>query len=106
MAKFLIEANYTADGIKGLQVEGATARVRLAHMIAESLGGKCDGFYWCFGDRDVVALFDLPDAVSITALAMAVSASGSVRAKTTPLLAASDMDEALKKSVAFKSPGR
>ena len=106
MAKYLVEASYTAEGLKGLQKEGAAGRVQLAHKIAESLGGKCDGFYWAFGDQDVVAIFDLPNSVAIAALAFAVSSSGLIRTKTTPLLTAAEADEALKKSVGFRPPGR
>jgi uncharacterized protein with GYD domain len=106
MAKYLVQASYTADGLKGLQTEGAAGRVQSANKVAETLGGKCDGFYWAFGERDVVAIFDLPNSVSAAALAFAVSASGLIRTTTTPLLTASEADEALKKSVSFRPPGR
>ena len=105
MGKYLVQASYTAEGLKGLQKEGAAGRVRSADKVAEALGGKCDGFYWAFGDQDVVAIFDLPDSVTAAALAFAVSASGLVRTRTTPLLTAVEADLALKKSVNFRPPG-
>lgn len=106
MAKYLVQASYTAEGLKGLQKEGAAGRVQGASKVAETLGGKCDGFYWAFGDQDVVAIFDLPDSVTAAALAFAVSASGLIRTKTTPLLTPAEADAALKKSVNFRPPGR
>jgi uncharacterized protein with GYD domain len=106
MSKYLVQASYTADGLKGLQKDGAASRVQSANKVAEALGGKCDAFYWAFGEQDVVAIFDLPNTVDMAALAFAVSASGLIRTKTTPLLTASEADGALKKSVDFRPPGR
>lgn len=81
-------------------------RGRSAEAVAKSVGGTCDGFYWSFGEQDVVAIFDEPDSVTAAALAFAVSASGLVRTKTTPLLTADEADQALKKSVNFRPPGK
>ena len=106
MPKYLVQASYTAEGLRGLQQEGAEGRVRSAHKFAEALGGKCDGFYWALGDDDVIAVFDLPSSVDAAALGLAVSASGVIRAKTTRLLTASETDAALKKSTGFRPPGR
>lgn len=106
MPKYLVQASYTAEGLKSLQKEGATGRVQSANRVAETLGGKCDGFYWSFGEQDVVAIFDLPNSIDAAALAFAVSVSGLIRTKTTPLLTDKEADEALKKSVNFRPPGR
>ena len=106
MPKYLVEASYTAEGLRGLQKEGALARVENAAKVAGALGGKCDAFHWSFGDTDVVAIFDLPSGADAAALAFAVSASGLVRTRTTPLLTALECDAALKKSVAFRPPGK
>ena len=106
MPKYLVQASYTADGVKGLQKDGAASRVKMASQVAETLGGKCDGFYWAFGQQDVVAIFDLPAAVDAAALAFAVSSSGAIRTTTTPLLTAAETDAVLKKSVGFRAPGR
>ena len=39
-----------------------------------------------FGEDDVVVIVDMPDNISMSALSFAVSASGLVRTKTTPLM--------------------
>jgi uncharacterized protein with GYD domain len=105
MPKYLVQASYTAEGLKGLQKEGAASRAQNAQKAAEAVGGKCEAFYWAFGEQDVVAIFDVSNTVDMAALAIAVSASGLIRAKTTPLLTASETDSALKKSVNFRPPG-
>jgi len=48
---------------------------------------------------------DLPDNVAAASLVAAVGASGLVRARTTTLLTVEEMDKALAKKVAYKSPG-
>src|SRR5205085_4812086 len=52
MPKYLFEANYVGDGIKGLINEGGTSRRAAAEKALKSLGGKLDAFYYAFGDRD------------------------------------------------------
>ena len=38
MSKYLLEVNYTLDGVKGLKSEGCSARVAAATALIESLG--------------------------------------------------------------------
>ena len=72
----------------------------------ESLGGKLESFYYAFGDVDVYAVFDAPDHMSATALALAVTQSGSVNLKTVVLMTPEEMDQAGKKAVDYRPPGR
>jgi hypothetical protein len=48
----------------------------------------------------------MPDNVSAAALSLAVSASGAVSIKTTVLMTAEEMDQAVQKSVEFRPPGQ
>jgi len=105
MAKYLIVANYTAEGAKGLLSKGATARVNAVRSSIEAAGGKLESFYYAFGDDDAFVVVDLPDNVSAAAVALTVAASGMVAIKTTVLLTPSEIDEAAKKSVAYTPPG-
>jgi uncharacterized protein with GYD domain len=106
MPKYLVQASYTPDGVKGLQKDGAASRVKMASQAAESLGGKCEAFYFAFGADDVVAILDLPAAADMAAISFAVSSTGAIRTRATPLLTAAEVDTALKKSVSFKAPGK
>ena len=74
MAKFLIQASYTADGAKGILKEGGSARKAQIGQILEKLGGRVEAFYYAFGESDVVAIFEAPDTATATALSMAVNA--------------------------------
>ena len=76
MAKYLVEARYTAEGTKGLAREGGTGRRAAAAKAVEGLGGKVESFYYAFGDVDAYVIFDVPDNVSAAALSLAVGQSG------------------------------
>src|SRR5262245_58451690 len=105
MPKFLLQVNYTPEGARGLKSEGGTKRREAARNAAESIGGRLDAFYFSFGSQDVVCVCDMPDAVSMAALSLAVTGSGAAETRTTPLLSAEDMDHAVSKHSAYRKPG-
>ncbi len=64
MAKYLIQANYVGEGIKGLLKEGGSSRRAAVEKLAESLGGTIEAYYYAFGDTDLFVIADMPDNVS------------------------------------------
>jgi uncharacterized protein with GYD domain len=106
MAKFLLEASYTAEGTKGLIAEGGSKRRDAAVKAIKAAGGKVEAFYFAFGKADAIVLVDLPDNLSATAASLAINASGAVTANTTVLLTPAEMDEAVKKAVPYRAPGQ
>lgn len=105
MTRYLIEASYTTDGVKGIQSAGGSARRDAITTLAESAGGHMESFYFAFGDRDVYVVVDLPDNESAAAVALAVNGSGAVRTRTTVLLTPEEIDAAAKRSVDYRPPG-
>ncbi len=105
MPKFLLQVNYTPEGARGLHIDGGTKRYQAAKHTAESLGGHLDSFYFSFGAQDVVCVCDMPDAISMAAVSLAVTASGAAETKTTTLLTIEDMDHAVSKHSAYRKPG-
>src|SRR5258706_15922228 len=106
MAKYLMHANYVGEGIKGLLKEGGSARRTAAGAAIESLGGKVEAFYYAFGDTDVYMIVDMPDNATMAAAALKVSASGLVSVKTTVLMTPEEVDQAAKKTPAYRPPGQ
>ena len=106
MAKYLVEATYTAEGMKGLLAEGGSKRREAAAKAIKAVGGKVEAFYFTFGKSDAVVLVDLPDNVTAAALSLAINASGAVTTNTTVLLTPAEIDEAVKKSVPYHAPGQ
>ena len=105
MPKYLIEASYTVEGVKGVQSAGGSSRRDAIAALAESVGGQLESFYFAFGDRDVYTVVDLPDNESATAVALTVNASGAVTIRTTVLVTPEEVDSAAKRSVEYRAPG-
>ena len=105
MPKYLFEASYTLDGIKGVQSAGGSSRRDAVAQVAEGLGGRLESFYFAFGDRDAYVIVDLPDNESATAIALTVNAAGGATVKTVVLLAPEEVDAAAKRSVDYTPPG-
>jgi len=106
MPKYLVEASYTAEGLKGLINDKASGRAAAVKKAAESVGGKVDAIYYTFGENDVIVITDFPNNVSAAALAITASASGLVRLKTTPLLTVEEIDQAVGQKIQYRAPGK
>ena len=104
MAKFLIQASYTSEGIKALKASGGSARREIVERAAKSVGGTVEAMYFAFGDHDVVVVADFPDNASAAAMALTVGANAPVRLRTTPLLTAEEVDKAVKIQVEYQPP--
>jgi uncharacterized protein with GYD domain len=105
MPKFLIEASYTLEGVRGVRSAGGSSRRDAVAAVAESVGGTLEAFYFAFGDRDVFVVVDLPDNESATAVALTVNASGGATVKTSVLLTPEEVDAAARRSVDYRPPG-
>ena len=106
MAKYLIKASYSTEGIKGVLKEGGSGRAAAVKQLAEGVGGTLDDFFFAFGGSDVIAIVDLPDTLSAAAVAAAVGASGALsNYETVVLMTPAEMDEATKKAVNYRKPG-
>ncbi len=106
MPKYLIQASYVGEGLKGLLKEGGTKRRDTVTQVIESMGGKLESFYYAFGDYDVFGIAEMPDNVSSVAFSLMINASGVINAKTTVLLTPEEIDQATKKTVDYRPPGQ
>jgi len=105
MPKYLFQANYTAEGAKGILKDGGTARRAAIEKAVAGLGGRLESFYFAFGGTDAYVVADLPDNTTAAAMALAVAQSGKASTRTTVLLTPEDVDAATKKSVTYRGPG-
>ena len=105
MAKYLLNASYTLEGVRGLLKEGGTSRRAAVEAATKEIGGSIEAFYFTFGQSDVIVIADIPDNVAAAALALTVSASGAVNVSTTVLLTPDQVDEATQKSIGYRAPG-
>ena len=105
MAKYLWQASYSVEGVKGLLKEGGTSRRVVVEQIVKEHGGNVEAFYYAFGADDVYVIVDLPDNKTAAAISMTVAASGAVGIRTIPLLSPEEIDDATQISVAYRPPG-
>jgi uncharacterized protein with GYD domain len=105
MAKFLVKAKYTAEGVKGVMKEGGSGRVAAVTKLTKSLGGKIEAFYFAYGECDAYLIVDVEDEATVLGLSLAVNASGAVTLELVPLISPKTLDEATKKTVNYRAPG-
>jgi uncharacterized protein with GYD domain len=105
MPKFLYQAGYSAEGLRGLKQDTAAGRVAAVKAAMKSMGGKLDEIYFCFGKADVMCVIELPDNATAAALSVAVGSTGLVHGTITPLLTAAELDKGLAKKANYRAPG-
>src|SRR5438128_12699290 len=64
MAKYMIQANYSPEGLQGILRDGGSSRVSAVEKMISGLGGSVESFYFAFGGTDVYVIADVPDNVS------------------------------------------
>ncbi len=106
MPKYLIQANYVSEGIKGLLKEGGSSRQAAVEKLVDSMGGSVESMYYAFGETDVYITVDMPDNVSAAAAVLMATASGAVTAKTTVMMTPAEVDEMAKKTPIYSPPGQ
>jgi uncharacterized protein with GYD domain len=105
MPKYLVQASYTKEGLKGLLKEGGTARREAVEKAVKGMGGTLEAFYYAFGFADVVGIADLPDNVNAAAFSLLVTAAGGATVQTTVLITPEEVDKAAKKTLDYRPPG-
>jgi uncharacterized protein with GYD domain len=105
MPKYLIEASYTNEGIKGVRSAGGSSRRDAVKAMVDGVGGSLESFHFGFGEHDAYVIADLPNNEAATAVALTVNASGGATVKTTVLLTPEEVDAAAQQSVDYRPPG-
>ena len=106
MPKYLFMVSYTAQGAKGLLKGGGSKRRAAAEQAAMAVGAKVESLYFAFADTEASVIADVPDHASSAAVSLAVATSGGGHVKTVVLMTPEEMDQATKKSVGYRPPGK
>lgn len=107
MPMYLTRFSYTPDTWARL-IQSPEDRRDAARAYIESVGGKLHGFWYSFGEHDGWSLWEAPDNVSMTAVALAIGAGGALSSiETTVLLSVEELLDALgkAKTVRYSAPG-
>lgn len=105
MAKYMLRAGYSREGLSGLLKEGGSGRRAALSETIEAAGGTLEAFYYAFGESDLYMIADLPDDASAAAVSLAISAVGAIHVSITVLITPETVDEAVARSVSYRAPG-
>src|SRR5436309_13789221 len=98
LAHFLLQISYTPEAWAAM-IKKPQNRAEAVRGAIEKLGGKEKGFWFAFGDYDIIGVIEMPDNISAAAFSVAVGAGGACKAvKTTPLLTVEEGIDAMKKA--------
>jgi uncharacterized protein with GYD domain len=99
MPLYMYQVAYTSESWAAQLKNPQNRAETVGRALAEAVGGKLVGSWYCFGEYDLVVVADVPDNASMTALALAVSAGGAVKsAKTTVLMSGDEAVAGMKKA--------
>ncbi len=104
--KILSYGNYVGDGVKGLIKDGGSSRVAAVRKAIEAAGGTLECMYFSGFEYDYFNITNWPDSVSAAAVALTFRATGLVTVNAHVIMTAEEMDEAAKKSIAYRGPGQ
>jgi uncharacterized protein with GYD domain len=107
MPLYLSKFSYTPETWARLIAKPEDRR-KAAESYIESVGGKLHGFWYGFGKHDGYTLWEAPDNVSMTAVALAIGSGGALSSlETTVLLTVEETLDALGKAeqIKYRAPG-
>ena len=98
MPHYLQQVAYSREGWEAL-VANPQNRIEAVRPVIEKLGGKIESAWFSFGDHDIVVITEMPDNVSVAAIAMAFAAGGACKSvQTTPLISPDEALQAARKA--------
>jgi uncharacterized protein with GYD domain len=106
MAKYMIKASYSPDGIKGVMAKGGSARADAIEKLAAGVGGSVESVYFSFGSDDLFAIVEAPNHEAMAAIAGTVTQTGALSSyETVVLLTPAQMDDAASLTIDYSPPG-
>ena len=108
MPYYMWTGSYTREAAQAL-IKKPQSREAAARKGIEAAGGKALHLFIAMGNRDIVAICEMPDDISAAALSLALGAGGAVtNGSTTKLMTFGDFAQVMKKAgpvaAAYKPP--
>ncbi len=107
MPKYVSLFNFKGETLKAM-MDNPADRAAAVRELAESAGGTLDAYYVMFGQFDGLAILEVPDSPSATALCLRVTSSGAFsHFETHELLPAEQIIPILEKAgeLTYRPPG-
>ena len=106
MALYMTQFAYTTDAWAAL-AKKPEDRGQAFAALAEKMGGKFREIYYCFGEYDGLVIYEAPDNATASAIVVAATSPGHLKAtKTTPLFTMSETMALLRKAggMGYRAP--
>ncbi len=94
MAHYLILANFTDQGIRG--VKETTKRAKAFRELASKMGAKIGDIYWTLGSYDVVLIMDAPNDDTVASVLLKAGTFGNLKSQTLRAFDEKEMESILK----------
>ena len=107
MPLYMTQASFTSEAWAS-QIQTPQNRPEQIRALIEANGGTMLGYYYAFGEYDVVLIAEFPDNVSASAVLLAFAGGGATTAlKTTVLMSTEEGREAMRRAgdAGYRPPG-
>jgi uncharacterized protein with GYD domain len=108
MPLYMTQVAYTPQAWAALTKKPEN-REEVFRGLVQKLGGRLVSFYHCFGEYDVVAIYEAPDETTAAATILAAISPGHLKAsKTMTLMTTEQTMEAMRKAgtQTYRGPGQ
>lgn len=95
MANYVILANFTEQGIRG--VKDTTKRAKAFRDLALKMNGKISEIYWTLGSYDVVLMMEAPNDETAAAILTKAGSLGNLKSQTLRAFSEKEMEGILAK---------
>ena len=86
MPHYLLQAAYTTEAWAAM-TKNPQNRTETVQSLIETLGGRLESAYLCFGEYDSIVIAEFPDDQTAATFSIRAAAAGHLKAlRTTPLL--------------------
>lgn len=95
MAKYVVLANFTDQGIRG--IKDTAKRAQAFRDLARKMGAEIKDIFWTLGNYDVVLTMEAPNDETVAALLMKAGSLGNLKSQTLRAFGEKEMDAILAK---------
>lgn len=95
MAQYVVLANFTDQGIRGVKETGK--RAKAFRDLAEGMGVKIKEIYWTLGSYDVVLTMEAAQDETVASLMMKVGSLGNLTSQTLRAFNETEIDSIVSK---------
>ncbi len=95
MNRYIVLANFTDQGIKG--IKDTTKRAKGFRDLASKMGGKIGDIYWTLGQHDVVLVMTAPNDETVASILLKTGSLGNLKSQTLRAFDEQEMESILSK---------